>query len=403
MDGPYRNRYIPGRGIYCPGMEVCVSHCTFPRPHDSSASDSPLGWKRRRSRAFDVAPVLLCVTCFLIAIQMPATGSPCGDARPHWPGTVEEGPYSVDQLNDQVALSSGGSVNIVVYYPGYSSRIERIQRISEGPFPVVIFSPGFMADAEAEYYHFMEPLATYGCVVVGASWIYEEDREDDTVYMEHGTLLDYLDMEGGDWRSPLYGMPDTTVVGAFGHSRGGRTAFMASSVEPRIRAVAAWMPPLDNASQVEQSIPKLLFAGGEDEVCPPDVWQEPLYSTCDAPIVYLLRHINDHSVLDSFHGQMTLQFMRLHVLGETALEPELYGEPIKEQAATGEFRLRIKTSGEVYDSAPEADASPDGTAGDDPTGNAPTVLALAIIVVIAAAILFRRRLARLFRRAPATS
>ena len=323
--------------------------------------------------------------------QVAEAGEP---ADPIVPPQQDSGPYPVSTLDAITSLSTGEDVLLVIYYPGFSSRIERVQRITDGPFPVVIFSPGFGTPAD-EYRECLEPLASFGLVVVGASWEYRDDREDDTVYKEHGTILDYLAGEAADWRSPLYRLVDTSRCGAFGHSRGGRTAFMASSVEPRIVAVAAWMPPLDNMSDVGESIPKLLFSGEIDDVCPPDVWQDPLYAACDPPVVYVMRYGGDHSALVDFHGHITECFLRFHMLGETAMEPEVYGDQIKSEAQAGEFRLRIKTAGGEYDSAPEdvgTKATPSGSEGG---GATTAIIVLAAICVAAVAIIFRQRFLRL--------
>ena len=178
---------------------------------------------------------------------------------------------------------------------------------------------------------------------------------------------------------------------------------MASSEESRIRAVAAWMPPLDNASQVTQSIPKLLFAGEEDDVCPPDVWQESLYESCESPVVYILRHADTHGVSSDFQGRITECFLRIHVLGDTSMEPEVYGEDIKAQAATGEFRLRMKLSGGDYDSAPEMDIALNGTTGGDAAGPVWAVAALVLVTVVAIGFLLRKRWTRPFRSGPRSS
>lgn len=352
-----------------------------------------------------VRPLLVAAVCLLFVLTAATSAvmaDPSERAHPIIPMRHLQGTYPVSRLADQVQLHGDGVVEIVVYYPGYSTRLERLQRITEGPFPVAIFSPGFGADAE-EYHEFLEPLCSCGCVVVGASWHYEDDREDDWVYTEHGTILDHLDEEAADWRSPLYGIPDTSLCGAFGHSRGGRTAFMASSEESRIRAVAAWMPPLDNASQVTQSIPKLLFAGGQDDVCPPNVWQESLYESAETPIVYILRHEDTHGVSTDFQGHITECFLRMHVLGDASMEPEVYGEEIKARAATGEFRLRMRTSSGEYDSAPETDVDADGANGGDAASPEWIAAALLVVIAVATVLLLRKRLTRLFgvvRRSP---
>jgi dienelactone hydrolase len=261
--------------------------------------------------------------------------------------------YPVSALRFTIMMSSGKPADVIVYYPGYAGPRERMQRISEGPFPTVVFSPGAGASGD-DYADALKPLAACGFVVAGVGWDYESDREKDVAYKDHGKVIDEIKSRGEDWRSPLYRLPDTSNCGAFGHSRGGRTAFMASSVEPRIKAAGAWMPTLNNGSAVAKDIPKSLFSGSKDETAPPANWSTPLYLSCEEPIMYVEAYNGTHGVEADIHVNITKSFFKYHLQKDQSAETDVYGDAIKKRAESGEFRLRIKASTGDYDSDPNA-------------------------------------------------
>ncbi len=294
--------------------------------------------------------------------QAPAPATPAPE-RPDKALTASpEATYPVSELTFVIRMSSGYPADVTVFYPGYSGLRERMQRISEGPFPTVVFSPGYGASG-SDYRDALTPLAACGFVVAGVGWQYESDREKDVAYKDHGKVIDEIKSRGEDWRSPLYKLPETANCGAFGHSRGGRTAFMASSVEPRIKAVGAWMPTLNNGSAVAQDIPKSLFGGSKDETAPPVNWSTPLYISCQAPMLYVEAYDGDHGVEQKIHVDITVSFFKYHLLDDQTAEPDVYGDNIKARADSGEFRLRMKTPSGEYDSNPNATVNRTGRTG----------------------------------------
>jgi dienelactone hydrolase len=289
---------------------------------------------------------------------------------------------------------SGSQVSVTVYYP-YSMRpLVKYKINQEAPFPVVVFSPGAGGPA-TDYSSILTELASYGFVVAGASWNYDNDREKDTAHDDHTDLLDLLEEYGNDINTPIYGLVDTDRCGAFGHSRGGRVAFMASGSDDRIDAVAAWMPTLNNASHVEQSVSKYLFGGDEDEVVPPDEWLDPLFKSCEETIAFVNVFGGNHQPEQEIHIDLTMKFFRYHLKGEESLEDELYGLGIRERAESGEFHLRMKWHGDEYDSHP--DLTPEDTkvridtnGGDNETPIFGGIDAI-LLVLMSLPLLFRKR------------
>ena len=267
------------------------------------------------------------------------------------------GEYRVSEWEFTITMTSGPEITVTVYYPGYRGPLQRYLRNQDAPFPVVVFSPGYGGSAP-DYRYFLEDMASYGFIVAGASWSYEQDREMDTAHIDHTKVLDDLEQYNDDSNSPLYSLVDTGRCGAFGHSRGARAAFMGSGVDDRIKNIAAWMPTLNNGTGVDQKANKLLFGGDNDDIASPEEWLDPLYYSSKEPFVYVNVLNGDHQPTEDIHWDITLKFFRYHLLGEASLETEIYGDDIKQRAESGEFHLRIMKEGEEYDSHPHLSIIP---------------------------------------------
>lgn len=255
-------------------------------------------------------------------------------------------------------MSSGHTIDLVIYYPGYNRLIEKQSRDREAPFPLIIFSPGAGGSGVVPYTNLVSDLASFGFVVVGVNWFYENNRENDVAHIDHTKIIDHVGEMSNSRSSPLYNLADTSNCGAYGHSRGGRAAFMASGVDDRINSVCAWMPTLNNASSIDQSSRKLLFAGKFDEVAYQSGWTDPLYESCDPSIVYIITD-GDHTPNEEIHGDITFKFFRYHLKDEASMESEVYGDGIKQRANSGEFQLKIKTEFGEYDSELTEDTNDD--------------------------------------------
>ncbi len=281
-------------------------------------------------------------------------------------------------------MTSGIPVDVVIYYPGYDRWLNKYYRDQAGPFEVVIFSPGFGTPADA-YEIYLDYWATWGFVVAGVSWEYENDRAEDVAYKDHGKVLELLDQMAseGDWRNPFNGVPDTSHVGAVGHSRGGRAAFMATSQENRIQCASAWMPTLNDSLAVSGGASLQLFGGDADEIAPPDEWQDPLYESIGDGIVYIEVFGGDHGTDRGLHPVMALDLFKFHLKGDSSVESGLQGDELKGLAEAGEFRLRMKIGGEEYDSHPELSEGPEENPSSD--GSSGSLITLGLVVILGVA------------------
>ena len=331
----------------------------------------------------------LLFTCIILA-TLPVIENSDGSCKKN-ETTSDTGQYPVSAEYSEIEMSSGHTVEVIVYYPGYERLMDRIERDREAPFPVVIFSPGAGGGGVGEYDDLVSDIASFGFVVAGVSWRYESDREDDVAHMDHTRVIDHVEEMSNTLNSPLYNLADTDNCGAYGHSRGGRSAFLASKVDDRIKSICAWMPTLDNGTHVDQTTDKLLFAGEKDEIAKPIVWTDSLYESCDPPIIYINVTGGDHSPNRETHGNITNMFSRYHLSGESTLESKLYGEDIKSRADGGEFRLKIKSQSGEYDSKPGGsddwsdsdDQSPEGDdTVDGPSGGNTWIIWLLIIFTL---------------------
>jgi dienelactone hydrolase len=320
------------------------------------------------------------------------------------PFALDPGPWPVFQERGEVIMTSDIPVDVDIYYPGYDRWLDKYYRDQEGPFEVIVFSPGYGTPAPA-YEDYLAYWASWGFVVAGVSWEYEGDRADDVAYLDHGKVLDLLDQMAseGNWRDPFYGVPDTNLVGAVGHSRGGRAAFMATSQEDRIICASAWMPTLNDSLAVSERASLQLFGGEVDDIAPPEEWQVPLYiSIDDGDIVYIEVFGGGHGTDRDLHPVMALDLFRFHIKGDGSVESGLQGDELKGRAEAGEFRLRMRMGGEEYDSHPELSEEPNTPAGDDTSGSGGVVLLLVVAMGGGLLIfgLHNERYKRVFRPGP---
>jgi dienelactone hydrolase len=302
-----------------------------------------------------------------------------------------------------VTMTSGEHVTVHIYYPGYDRWLDKYYRDQEGPFEVIIFSPGFGTPATA-YEEYLECWASWGFVVAGADWEYEYDRAEDVAYRDHGKVLELLDQMAseGDLRDPFYGVPDTDRAGAVGHSRGGRAAFMATSQENRILCASAWMPTLNDSVAVRDGASLQLFGGEEDEIAPPDEWTDPLYDSVERDIVYLEVFGGGHGTDRDLHPVLALDLFQYHLKGDGSVASGLQGDELKGRAQAGEFRLRMKLGGEEFDSHPELTEEPRSPTAED--GSSTSGLVILILVLIGGTAIFMRyegeRVKSVFRPGP---
>jgi pimeloyl-ACP methyl ester carboxylesterase len=113
------------------------------------------------------------------------------------------------------------------------------QRIAAGPFELVLFMPGFGATYDF-YSVYTRHLASHGSIVVGMNFRIDvglDGRHDELARQ----AVRVIDFALGS-QSPLAGHVDRSRIAAAGHSLGGKIAFYAASLDPRITVVMALDP-----------------------------------------------------------------------------------------------------------------------------------------------------------------
>jgi len=111
--------------------------------------------------------------------------------------------------------------------------------IAPGPFPLVVFMPGFGANY-SNYFQITSHLASHGFIVIGMNFITELGFDGKHDYLARQTTYVIDHALSGD--SPLAGHVDASSVATAGHSLGGKIGFYAAAIDPGITVVMAMDP-----------------------------------------------------------------------------------------------------------------------------------------------------------------
>jgi dienelactone hydrolase len=150
-------------------------------------------------------------------------------------GTVADpafdGPYQIAEIDDTIAAVTGGDSNQPVHCA------HPVSGPTSGPFPVVVIGHG-MQLPPAQYVGYVKRLATFGYVALTVDFTASLFGVDNTKGAK--------DMLAGiDWAKNKAGLnADAGTAGMSGHSLGGKTALLAATLDPRVKA-AFVMDPVD--------------------------------------------------------------------------------------------------------------------------------------------------------------
>jgi hypothetical protein len=189
--------------------------------------------------------------------------------------------------------------------------------------PVVTWGNG-TGTMPSTYSRLLTQLASHGFIVIASN----------STNVAQGTPPPMLDgvtwvfAQNEDSASPMYQKVDTMQVGATGHSQG---AFATSSAgaDERIKAIA----PIQGARGGTLHGPALLLCGGMDTVVPCSGSQSA-FDRITVPVMYanLVAATHTNWISSGFGGGMpspyfraVVAWMRVHLMGDTALRPIFYG------------------------------------------------------------------------------
>lgn len=142
------------------------------------------------------------------------------------PDPVQDGPFSHDSTDGK---SGTMSVHCVVPTSGPTA----------APYPLVLIAHGFQLEP-TRYYAYADRLGSFGYVActVDYSSLSGQDKDPTAIIQ----VLDWAIAESAKASGALAGMVDSNLVGVMGHSRGGKAAVMAASLDVRFKAVLGLDP-----------------------------------------------------------------------------------------------------------------------------------------------------------------
>jgi dienelactone hydrolase len=133
---------------------------------------------------------------------------------------------TVQAANHTITITAG-TLSGTAYVPAGS-----------GPFPLVVVLPGFQT-SYTSYAGFSQHFASHGFIALGVdtrsnATMASHDKE----ALEVKQTIDFALSA----QSPFAGKVDATKIAVAGHSKGGKVAFFAAAIDPRIDVVIGWDP-----------------------------------------------------------------------------------------------------------------------------------------------------------------
>jgi len=233
----------------------------------------------------------------------------------------EPGPFEVVTENDVGPLAGVGEddqpTDFMVFRPAELG--------SDGQcHPIVTWGNGTGSTPDL-YGTLLEHLASHGFIVIGSKS--PNVAQGDPPPMVVG--VEWLIEQNADAASPYFGHVDTANVGATGHSQGGLATSNAAR-DPLIKTMA----PLCGSSGPGDNLsgPAFFFCGGADEIATCDNIHNAFASVSNQPAMFAKFVTADHANWITFGGSTpspveaaVTAWMRVHLMGDTALRPWFYG------------------------------------------------------------------------------
>jgi len=192
-----------------------------------------------------------------------------------WAATpAERGPFGVAELHEHLTdPSRGREMDLLVLHP---SSVDGAKVPASG-LPLIVFTHGFLLSGGL-YRSYGEHLASHGFVVLLPTYpmsFFDLDHSALALNVHH--IIDHCLASDANSESALYGLVDESLIGASGHSLGGKLALLEAVIDARIGAIATLDPvdgsgpvagdPIRYPSVTPELMPKisvpLLFVGAE--------------------------------------------------------------------------------------------------------------------------------------------
>lgn len=299
---------------------------------------------------------LALVACGSTQKPVPAVDAPADDpdapAPPDDPPAAADpagdGSFAVTETTATIPGAAGGRLLAATIYTPTGATAA----------PFVVASPGFQM-ARTQYASYARHLASWGFVVAL------------TDYGESGFFLDHQNLANDVTAvidHAIANLPiDATKIAAVGHSLGGKISVFAASQDARIRAVVGWDPvDSNNPSVAPQKMTSMTAAiavigettnatGGGMPCAPSAENFKQFYASAPSPAVSITVAGADHmdwvddpscgfcgfcaagsidaAVVRTVTRRLDVAWLRLHLMGDQAMEPWLASPPELAQLA----------------------------------------------------------------------
>ncbi len=277
-----------------------------------------------------------------------------GDSQAQLPEDQGPVPVGIRSVSFSHPLSANSTVTADVFYPALSAGQNTAPDLANGPYPLVAFLHGYFAPPSF-YSDLTAHIASYGFVVaaVGTESGFFQNIQNEA--HDAHAMLHWVDEQGANPASFLYGMSADGPWSAVGHSNGAAAIFYALAWESRIEYVVStegnWFQ-IPTVSQFEGSF--LSIGSSEDLLAPPSVNARRYYNEASATRRRVYAQIQggghngsldfpssihslSHNEQNRLHRRLITGFLRAEVLREQDLYYHLIGgglagEPIIREA-----------------------------------------------------------------------
>jgi hypothetical protein len=175
----------------------------------------------------------------------------------------KDGPHAAARMSAKVTDDKGAELEAVLFYPGAAAG-EKAAPAEDGPFPVVVFSPGGPAPTCTGYDDFGKRFATWGAATLIVAF---GDRPADKRAPQFAAARAWLEKKHAEDGWALKGKLDFKTVLAAGHSRGGAAAILAAADAKLWQGCLAVGPALRDVPP-RYSTPTFLIGAEEDQTMP---------------------------------------------------------------------------------------------------------------------------------------
>ena len=226
---------------------------------------------------------LLSTVTALTALTAALSALTAVPARAGGPDTASgAAPYAYGGATGLTVSAGDRRFEALVLWPAMDTDAGDDGPRGSGPWPVVIFSHGYLSPVEL-YTGTLRELATRGFIVVAPRSGGELFPDHAAIAADISTVIDWFEVETALEGGMFTGAVALDRIGVAGHSMGGGVSLLAAAADPRIRTVATLAAAETRPSAIGAAgrirVPMLFIAGELDAITPIARHQRPMFES----------------------------------------------------------------------------------------------------------------------------